>query len=406
MVLENRPARLDTRVWPEATALRSQGFTVCIISPKERTSDSTYVYLEGIHLYSYSIPTFHSTRLAYFAEYTLTMFKTWWLSLLVLHRHGFDVIHAANPPDTFFFLSWFYCLLGKRFVFDQHDLSPELFQVKFGRHAAFLLPVLYWLEKRSYSAAACVLTTNESQCWNAITRGQCDLAKVFIVRNGPELDRLYRVPADPALKRGRSFLLVYLGAMEIQDGVEYALYALHELIYTYGRRDTALALLGNGGCLPALKQLAHTLDLDDYVHFTGWVNDWEIRRYLSTADIGLCPEPLNRLNEFCTTVKSMEYMALGLPIVAFGLRETLATCQEAALYAAPNSVSDFACQITQLLEEPEMRACMGERARTRIESCLCWDNQTRHLFHAYSLLFPELLEVDTEAPDHSTCFRK
>ena len=387
MVLENRPALLDTRVWPEAMALRDQGFQVCIVSPKEKASDPTYRCLGGIHLYSYSLPTFPNNTFGYLLEYGLSMLQTWWLSLRVLRQHGFDAIHAANPPDTFFFLHWFYRLLGKRFIFDQHDLSPELFQVKFGGRAAFLQPLLFWLERRSYCVATCIVTTNESQCWNAITRGQCDLAKVFIVRNGPELDRLYRIPADPELKRGRPFLLVYLGAMETQDGVEYALHALHELVFRQGRRDISLALLGDGSRLQALKQMACTLGLGDYVHFTGWVNDEEIRRYLSTADIGLCPEPRNGLNEYCTMVKTMEYMALGLPIVAFDLRETRATCQDTALYATPNAVSDFACQIARLLEEPEMRARMGQCARKLVEERLCWDHQKRYLWQAYATLF-------------------
>jgi glycosyltransferase involved in cell wall biosynthesis len=387
MVLENRPAHLDTRVWPEATALRDQGFQVCIISPKERTSDAGYRCLDGIHLYSYSIPTLHNTSLAYLLEYGLSMLQTWWLSLRVLRRHGFDVIHAANPPDTFFFLHWFYRLLGKRFIFDQHDLSPELLQVKFSGRCTFLQPLLRWLEKRSYHAATCVLTTNVSQRKIAIERGQCDPARVFVVRNGPDLDRLYRVPVEPELKRGRSLLLVYLGAMEVQDGVEYALYALHELIYTIGYNDVFLAVLGDGSQLQALKQLAHALDLERYVHFTGWADDREIRRYLSTADIGLCPEPRNGLNEHCTMVKTMEYMALSLPIVAFDLQETRATCQETALYAAPDLVPDFARQIARLLDDARLRHAMGQRARALIEEHLSWDHQKRRLWQVYAMLF-------------------
>lgn len=391
MVLQNRPGCLDTRVWPQATALRDQGLQVCIISPKECDSDPTYTCWEGIHLYSYALPTSHNTRAAYIVEYMLSMLKTWWLSLRVLRHHGFDVIHAANPPDTFFFLHWFYRPLGKRFVFDQHDLSPELFYVKFRERSAFLHPVLSWLEKRSYRAGTIVLTTNESQRDRAITRGQCDPEKVIIVRNAPDLNRLYRVPSAPELKRGRPFLLIYAGAMEVQDGVEYALYALHELIYTHGRRDVSLALLGAGGRLPALKQLAHTLELDDYTHFTGWISDpEEIRRYLSTADLGLCPEPRNGFNELCTTVKSMEYMAFALPMVAFDLQETRATCQENALYATPNSVSDFARGIAQLLEEPGTRACMGERTCTLVQTRLNWDREKQNLLRAYAALFPEL----------------
>jgi glycosyltransferase involved in cell wall biosynthesis len=318
------------------------------------------------------------------------MFKTWWISLRVLREQNFDVIHAANPPDTFFLFAWFYRLLGKRFIFDQHDLSPEMFRVKFGDRSSFLYRVLLWLEKRSYRASTVVITTNLSQKQVAVTRGKCDPEKVFVVRNGPNLQRLQRLPAELALKQGRPFLLAYIGAMEIQDGIDYALRAMHELVHIRGRRDVSLVLMGDGGHLPALKQLAHDLDLDDYVHFTGWVGDQEIRRYLSTADIGLCPDPQNGLNEYCTMVKSMEYMAMSLPIVAFDLAETHSTTQDAALYAAPNSVALFAERLNDLLEQAELRAAMGQRGLELVRERLNWDYDKQNLLRAYAVLFPDL----------------
>jgi glycosyltransferase involved in cell wall biosynthesis len=395
MVIENRPAADDSRAWAEAIALREQGFEVSMISPERESHNhhQAYICLEGIHVYSYHLPNSTSKRLAYFFEYSLSMLKTWWLSLRVLRKHGFAVIHAANPPDTFFFIGWFYFLLGKRFIFDQHDLSPELFQVKFGRSSGLLRRLLLWLEKRSYQIASLVLTTNDSQRRVAITRGGCDPAKVFAVRNGPKLERLYRVPSEPELRRGRAHLLVYLGAMEVQDGIDYALRAMYELVYTLGRQDVLLALLGDGGCLPSLKALAHELCINNYVYFTGWVGDQEIRRYLSTADIGLCPDPLNGLNEHCTTVKSMEYMAMGLPIVAFDLIETRATAQETALYATPNSVQEFAQQIERLLGNTELRLMMGNHARLLIENSLSWNYEQQKLLRAYATLFPALFET-------------
>ncbi len=391
MVVENRPVPTDVRVWAEAKALREQGFEVCVISPKSSGNNhASYECLQGIHLYAYHLPSYTNSCLAYLLEYSLSMLQTWWLSLRILHRHGFDVIHAANPPDTFFFLHWFYCLLGKRFIFDQHDLTPEVFQAKFGKRFSFLRRVLLWLEKCSYHSAACVITTNESQRQMAITRGHCAPGKVFVVRNGPQLERLQRVPVEPELKCGRPYLLVYLGAMEIQDGIDYALRALHELVYVHGRQDVSLALLGDGGYLPRLKQLSQELRLEEFVFFTGWVGEPEIMRYLSTADIGLCPDPRNGLNEFCTMVKSMEYMAMGLPIVAFDLAETRYTCQEAALYATPNSIPIFAGQIAHLLDKPALRQSMGQRSRALIEESLNWEHDKHNLWRAYATLFPEI----------------
>ena len=391
MVVENRPAPIDTRVWTEALTLREQGFEVSVISPRgarDTIYNQAYADLCGIHLYTYRLPQSARGCLAYLFEYALSMFQTWWLSLFILCKHGFDVIHVANPPDTFFFLNWFYRPLGKLFIFDQHDLSPELFKVKFGERHPILLKILYWLEKCSYDAADLVITTNESQKAFAITRGGCNPEKVVIVHNGPVLEHFSRVPADLLLKNGRPFSLVYVGGMEKQDGIEHALRAMYELIYIHGREDVSLALLGSGNALPELEELVRELHLEAYVTFTGWANRETVIRHLSTANIGLCPDPRNGLNEFSTTIKSMEYMALGLPIVAFDLEETRATACEAALYAAPNSSQDFARKIVHLLENPELRDLMSQFARARVETSLSWDYARQNLVRAYATLFP------------------
>lgn len=397
IIVENRAAWIDTRVWTEILTLRAQGFEVSVISPrgpKDATcKQSDAEGMNGIHLYTYHLPQCASGILAYLIEYALSMFQTWWLSLFILCKHGFDVIHVANPPDTFFLLGIFYHLFGKRFVFDQHDLAPELFKVKFGECHPILLKILYWLEKRSYDVADLVITTNESQKAFAITRGGCNPEKVVIVRNGPVLEHFSRVPVDPQLKKGRPFLLVYVGGMEDQDGIEYTLHAMHDLIYIYGRQDISLALLGNGNALPKLEKLRSTLRLEEYVTFTGWAKRETVVRYLSTADIGLCPDPHNGLNEYSTTIKSMEYMALGLPVVSFDLRETHATACEAAIYATPNSSQDFAHKIAQLLDDPTSRFSMGQWARKRVETCLSWDHAKQNLLLAYATLLNDSLAL-------------
>jgi glycosyltransferase involved in cell wall biosynthesis len=396
MVIENCPVPADSRVWAEAQALHEHGFEVCIIGPKGQKHDTeAYIFLEGIHIYRYDLPGYTNKYIAYLFEYGLSMLKTWWLSLRVLRKHGFTVIHAANPPDTFFFLGWFYRLAGKLFVFDQHDLSPEVFQVKFDGHAHLLKNILLWLEKRSYRASTFVLTTNESQRQMAITRGKCSPDKVFVVRNGPKLDRLHRVPVAQESKRGYRYLLAYIGAMEIQDGIDYALRAMHELVHTHGRQDTSLVLMGDGGYLPVLKDLARELQIEEYVLFTGWVGDKEIVSYLSAADIGLCPDPSNGLNEYCTMVKTMEYMAMGLPVVAFDLAETRYTMQDAALYATPNVVTEFTDQIIKILDDAALRQTLGEQAQTLIKERLSWDYDKQNLIRAYATIFPQLIVHET-----------
>lgn len=389
MLIENCPIPEDNRVWAEAIALYEQGYQVSIIGPKgPEKYRASYEYLDGIHLYRYRLPPTGGGSKAYILEYGLALLMTFWLSLKVWVRHGFDVIHVANPPDLFFLIGLFYRLFGKKFIFDQHDLSPEMFRVKFPHRLKYLYGLLRFFEWCSYRVSQVVITTNVSQKHFALTRGKCNAQRVFIVRNGPDLRRIRKVAPEPELKRGWQYLLAYVGEMEVQDGIDYALRALHELVYTYGRWDSGLVLMGDGGYCPVLRELARSLQLDDHVHFTGWVQAQEMIRYLSVADIGLTPDPKNGLNEYCTMVKTMEYMAVGLPVVAFDLAETRCSAMDAALYAVPNNVSDFARNIEALLADEALRCKMGALGRKRIEESLGWDYEKEILLQAYRALFP------------------
>ena len=240
--------------------------------------------------------------------------------------------------------------------------------------------------RSSYRSAHLIITSNASQKRFAIERGHSRPERVFIVRNGPDLNHFGLVPAEPELKGGRSFLLAYVGVMEVQDGVENCLYALHRLIYRRGRQDIALVLMGGGDHVPALQTLAHKLQLGEYVTFTGWTTLKDIMRYLTVADVGLVPDLQNGLNEYCTMIKTMEYMAMGKPIVAFDLAETHYSAQDAALYATPNIVEDFASKIETLLNDEELRLRMGALGRKRVEETLSWAESQRNLLLAYETL--------------------
>jgi glycosyltransferase involved in cell wall biosynthesis len=399
MIVENLPVPADPRVWKEATTLHEAGCQVCVICPKGATKQQeAYTCIDGIHIYRYQLPTTTNSSGAYLKEYVTALLMTFWLSLKILFRHGFDVIHSANPPDIFFLLAWCYRLLGKKYIFDQHDLAPEMFQVKFKDRkglARLLYRLLLICEWCSYHVAHKIIVTNLSQQWNTTERGGCSPHKVMVVRNGPNLTHLTHLthlqPSthEPALKRGRRYLLAYVGVMGIQDGVENTLYALHRLIHQRGRQDVSLVLMGSGDHLPTLQALAHELQLDDYVNFTGWVESADMTRYLRAADIGLCPDPQNGLNEYCTMLKTMEYMAMSIPIVAFDLTETHFSAQEAALYASPNSVEDFTEKIATLLDDEQLRTRLGAFGRNRIETALSWERSKEHLLLAYAMLFPE-----------------
>jgi glycosyltransferase involved in cell wall biosynthesis len=389
MLVENLSAPADSRVWAEATTLRDQGFQVSIICPKGSTRDrEAFICIDNIRIYRYQLPAAENKFASYIGEYSLALLLAFRLSLTVLARNGFDVIHAANPPDLFFIIGLFYRLLGKKFVFDQHDLAPELFQVKFNGRLKFLYRLQRFLEWCSYRTADLVIVTNSSQRRIAIERGHCRANGVLIVRNGPDLERLKPVTPEPGLKKGRRYLLAYVGAMGVQDGVEYALGALHKLVHESGRRDVSLVLMGNGDHLPKLQALSHELRLDNYVNFTGWVSGRDVARYLTVADVALSPDPRNVLNERSTMIKTMEYMAMGKPIVAFDLGETRFSAQDAALYATPNLVDDYAHKIEALLDDEELRLNLGAAGRKRIVEELSWDHTKQNLLVAYEALFP------------------
>lgn len=392
MLIENRPAPADARVWPEALALVEAGYQVTVISPKGPTPHTAaHDFIDNIHIYRYHLPAGHS-MLSYIGEYAISVIMTFWLSLGVCLRHGFDVIHSANPPDTFFAIGLFYRLFGKKYVFDQHDLTPELFQAIFtggaggtvtGRGPRALHWLLLTLERWSYSASHLVITTNLSFKHIAETRGKCAPSKIAVVRNGPNLDLFTRGATEPAPKPDGRYLLVYLGVMGAQDGVDNAIHVMHELVHTRGRQDVRLLLMGGGDALPALRTLTHELALDTYVQFNGPTPKPEVVRILSSADIGLVPDPANGVNEYCTMIKAMEYMAMEIPIVAFDLIETRYSAQDAGIYATPNRVDDFADKVEDLLGNAELRRQMGALGRARVEAELSWAHSKRNLITAY-----------------------
>lgn len=388
LLVENLSVPADPRVWREAQTLHQHGYQVSIICPRGENRDrEAHIYLDGIHIYRFQLATEITRSTDYIKEYTTAMWKTLGLSLTVWWRHGFDVIHAANPPDTFFVLGLFYRLFGKKFIFDQHDLAPEMFAIKFKGRMTWLYKVLQLFEKLSYQTADLVITTNESQKRNAIKQGSCRSEKVMVVRNGPDETRLQLLPPEPELKMGYIYLLAYIGVMGVQDGVEYALYALNELINKREHQDIGLVLMGDGDQFSTLKNLTEDLQLAQYVHFTGWVEKKDLLRYLSVADIGLCPDPSNQLNDHSTMLKTMEYMAMELPIVAFDLPETHYSAQDAALYATANRVEDFADKIEMLLADAELRQSMGKHGRERVENELSWNQTKKQLLVAYQRLF-------------------
>jgi glycosyltransferase involved in cell wall biosynthesis len=327
--------------------------------------------------------------LGYIVEYGYAMVVMFALSFVVLVREGFEVVHAHCPPDGFALIAAFYKLLGKRFVFDHHDLSPEMYYyARFGNGGRpIVYDALIALEKLSCLLADRVIATNESYKAVEMERGGVPEERVTVVRNGPDLERIRPVEPDPDLQARAGTILGYVGAMGPQDGLDYLLRALHHLIHDLERRNVFCVIIGTGRVLDSLKTLAQDLSLEGHVLFTGGIPDEEMIRYLSTTDICLDPDPSNPFNDRCTMIKMMEYMALGKAIVAFDLPEHRVTAQDAAVYAKPNDELDFARKIAALMDDPERRQAMGLLGRQRVEAELAWPHQETRLLEAYQALY-------------------
>ncbi|GAB2813640.1 glycosyltransferase family 4 protein [Actinocorallia aurea] len=380
IIVENLSVPFDRRVWQECQALREAGWEVDVICPQGTVRDTEpEAVIDGVRIHRYPLKAAEGGPAGYLKEYGTALWHTWRLA----RRVGpVDVVHACNPPDLFFPLARRMRRRGARFVFDQHDLVPELYLSRFtGRGEDLLYRAVKRMELATYKTADVVIATNESYRDAAVRRGGKRPEDVFVVRSAPVVERFHEVPAEPELKHGRPYLLCYLGVMGPQDGVDYALRALAEL---RGERDDWHAtFMGAGDTFEAMKELAVALGLGEHVDFTGRISDADLLRHLSTADVCLSPDPRNPLNDVSTMNKVMEYMAMGRPIVSFELREARVSAGDAALYAPANDEAAFAALVSRLLDDPEERRRMGELGRARVAGPLSWEHSKKALVAAY-----------------------
>ncbi|MED5619599.1 glycosyltransferase family 4 protein [Ideonella sp. BN130291] len=386
-IVENLPSPFDRRVWQEATTLKGAGYEVSIICPTGKGFEARYECLQGIHIYRHTLPTEADGALGYLVEYSAALFWEFVLAWRVLRRHGFDAIHACNPPDLIFLVGGFFKLfLGKKFLFDHHDINPELYEAKFGRRDFFYrLMVLF--ERWTFKTADVSIATNESYKRIAIERGGMPADKVYVVRSGPMLERLKTVPPVPALKKGRRYLVGYVGVMGKQEGIDYLLRAAAHIVRDMGRTDVHFGLVGGGTELEEMKRYAAELGIAEHVTFTGRVPDQDLLEMLNTADVCVNPDVANDMNDKSTMNKIMEYMALGKPIVQFDLTEGRFSAAEASVYATRNDERDMARKIVELLDDPQRRERMGRFGRERVENVLEWKYEVPKLLAAYDRLF-------------------
>ncbi len=364
--------------------MRDSGFRVSVVCPKG-PGDPSFQEIEGIRLWKYPPPPPTASHLSFVWEFAYCWARTLALVLRRAAAEGFDVIQACNPPDTYWALAAPFKLFGKRFVFDQHDLSPEVYASRFDSPSPILHRVLLLLERATYAVADHVIVTNESYREVAMKRGSVPPERVTTVRNGPDGDRFRRGSPVPDWRRGKRHLCAYLGVMGPQDGVDLAVRAA-AAIQRAGRDDVQFVFMGGGDSFDAVVALADELEVTESVTFTGRVGDDTIIDVLSTADVGLCPDPLNALNDVSTMMKTMEYMAFGLPVVAFDLKETKVSAGPAAVYVRPNDVDEFAHAVLHLLDDPERRGSMGRVGREKVENSLAWNHQASEYVGVYESL--------------------
>ena len=383
IIVENLTVPLDRRVWQEARTLQEAGYTVSVVCPKGGKYTKPYEVLEGIHIFRHPLPIEADGALGYALEYSWALAWEFALSVKAYWKVGFDAVQACNPPDLLFLIGGFWkYLFGKRFVFDHHDINPELYEAKFNKQGRFH-KLLLWLERLTFKTADVSIATNETFKEIAIERGGMDANRVYIVRSVPDMQRFKRTQPDLSLKNGRKYLAGYVGIMGAQDGVDLLIEAMHDLVHVKGRRDVQCAIVGSGTELPNLQRMASTRGLDDYITFTGFLSGEPLLKAYSAFDIGVIPDPKNSYNDKISMNKVFEYMSLGIPFVSFDLIECKKASGGAALYARDNDPVSLGEQMTRILDDADLASALGQEGLMRARMLLKWENERARLLGAY-----------------------
>ncbi len=386
IIVENLPVPFDRRVWQELLALVDAGAQVSVICPKGKGYEADHEIFEGVNIYRHALPAEGASAHGYLREYSSALFHESRLAWRVYFSHGFDAIHGCNPPDLIFLVALPFKLLGKKFVFDHHDINPELYEAKFNRRG-FFWRLLVMFERLTFFFADIVISTNESYRKIAIERGHKRADRVFVVRSGPDLRRVRLLPVDPAWKKDRQYLVGFVGVIGDQEGIDLLLVSVQHLVRDLGRTDIHFVLVGDGPSRKRMEALSREMGLADYVTFLGRAPDEQLFSVLSSADVCVNPDRVNPMNNLSTMNKILEYMAMKKPIVQYDVVEGRVSAADAAVYAKPNDPVDFARKIVELLADPARRERAGELGRSRIENELSWGHQIPKLTAAYAALF-------------------
>jgi glycosyltransferase involved in cell wall biosynthesis len=387
IIVENLPVPFDRRVWQEAKALKEAGYGVAVICPKGKGQTSSYEDIDGIHIYRHSLPNEASDSAAGFLlEYATALFWQLRLSMKIFRRHGFNVIHACNPPDLIFLVALIYkVLFRKKFLFDHHDVVPEMFEVKFGRRGFFYRALLF-CERMTFLSADASIATNETFKRIAIERGRMSPQRVWVVKSYPDLNAFRRVPPDLALRKGRAHLVGYVGIMNAQDRVDLLLLAMQHIVRRLHREDIHCLLVGDGPEYENLVRLAEELGLASFVTFAGYLTGAPLLHHLSSLDVGAIPDPPNPYNDKISLNKVFEYMTLGIPFVQYDLAESRAQAGAAAVIAKDPTPEGLGEAIVQLIDDPQRRAEMAAIGVSRAREEFHWEAEKSRLLEAYAAL--------------------
>ena len=382
IVVENLPVPLDRRVWQEAQALTRAGWAVSVICPATPDFPKRFEVIDDIAIYRHPLPFEARGALAYLVEYSAALFHQFRLLIRVHRERGFSIIQACNPPDLIFLPALPFKLMGKRFIFDQHDVAPELFIVKFGAKGA-LHRALMFFERMSYAMADHVITANATFKDIAVGRGGKAHSLVEVVYGVPDRKRIHRVAPEPGLREGRKFLLGYLGIINEQDGVDHLVRAVEHLVKVKGFCDFRAVVVGSGPALEKVRALARSLEVEDFLSFPGYLSGESLLAHISAFDIGVIPDPLNEANDLMSMNKVFEYCALGIPTASYPLRETKRLLGEAGIYAPSHDPAGLADACLSLMQDERLRArCATAAAKLAAENFL-WENEARKYVATY-----------------------
>jgi glycosyltransferase involved in cell wall biosynthesis len=390
IVVENLPVPLDRRVWLEATTLKQTGYDVSVICPMGRGWNAPYEVIDGVHIYRHTQPPeAHSGAVAYAREYGHAIRHWFRLARVVWRRRPFEVIQGCNPPDLIFLLALWYRIWGVAYMFDHHDVCPELFEAKFGKKGLLYKIMLIW-ERMTFATASVSMATNGSFQNIAVRRGRMDPKDVFVVRSAPRIENFIPGPGNVEMRKGAATVMGYVGVIGQQEGMDLLVLAADNLIRKQGKTDVHFLIVGFGPLLEEVQRDVAAHDLDAYFTFTGALYGDDLLAVLNEIDIGVSPDPKNAMNDISTMNKVMEYMTLEKPLVQFDLTEGRVSAGEAGLYARANDPVDFAKKISVLIDDPEARLRMGAMGRKRVLTDLSWTHTEPQLLAAYDRIYAKM----------------